>query len=248
MQNKFNVVTRSANYEKGKNKYATVINEEQLNEFVKAVNFNAESVLVNGIRLYTKKPDYVKIFKIKSEWLAKTDDEIKDLLRKDAKMLFDGRLNVRILRKHGQEVTGQYINSGLIEFDNQRGSIIHNSIQQVSKEKFEDGYFSDAVLSAFKEINDIIKKDYYKIVDKEEDGTSLMRKAFAHQQPIFKLTDLSTESLKSIQQGYMDIFAGVMMGIRNPLAHANIEIDEDDAWEKIVIASHLMKMWQNRIE
>jgi len=46
----------------------------------------------------------------------------------------------------------------------------------------------------------------------------------------------------------MNIFAGAMIGIRNPKTHANITIDENDAWEKIVLASHLMKMWDNRMK
>ena len=74
-----------------------------------------------------------------------------------------------------------------------------------------------------------------------------MKEAFSVENGTFKLKDLATENGKSLQQGYMEIFSGAMKGIRNPKAHANIEIDEIEAWEKIILASHLMKMWDKRI-
>jgi uncharacterized protein (TIGR02391 family) len=125
-------------------------------------------------------------------------------------------------------------------------SDIHAEIVRVSKARFVPPHYADAVEAAFKEINDIVKSEYIKSVGNEEDGATLMRKAFAHTKPIFKMTDMSSESARNIQEGYMNIFAGVMIGIRNPKAHANVVIDEKDAWEKIVIASHLMKMWDQR--
>ncbi len=45
----------------------------------------------------------------------------------------------------------------------------------------------------------------------------------------------------------MEIFSGAITGIRNPKAHANLDISEIEAWEKLVIASHLMKMWGSRV-
>jgi|GEM_PF-729607 uncharacterized protein (TIGR02391 family) len=126
---------------------------------------------------------------------------------------------------------------------------IHPVIQQISRSRFETFHFADAVEACFKEINDIIKKQYHKIVGKEEDGDSLMRKSFTSTtnnnfNPIFKLADNATESGRNIQQGYMDIFAGSIKGIRNPKTHANLNIDPDESWEMIVLASHLMRMWE----
>ncbi|HMJ70909.1 MAG TPA: TIGR02391 family protein [Cyclobacteriaceae bacterium] len=235
MKDRFNIVVRSKSHNNGKNKYATVINDETVDHFANAINSNTKSVLINGIRLHTRTPDYVKIFKLKVDWAGKTDNEVKNILREEAREFFNGKLNVRILAKHGEDVTSGYIKPGIVAVSDKHWPLIHPAIKDVSMEKFLDGYFSDAVLSAFKEINDKVKKEYHNVVGKEEDGTSLMRKAFAHQSPVFRLTDLSSESNKNIQQGYMDIFAGVMMAIRNPIAHANIEVNEVDAWEKLCL-------------
>lgn len=121
---------------------------------------------------------------------------------------------------------------------------IHPAIARVAKSRFETDHFGDAVESAFKEINDIIKKAYKGKIGKEEDGDVLMRRAFSVNSPVFFLGDVDTDSGKNIQNGYMDIFAGSMKGIRNPKAHANMDVDPDEAWEMIVLGSHLMRMWE----
>ena len=124
---------------------------------------------------------------------------------------------------------------------------IHTIIQRIAKPRFESSHFADAVEASFKEINDIIKKAYINKEGQEKDGDSLMRKAFStssNNTPLFLLADNSTDSGRNIQQGYMDIFAGSMKGIRNPKAHANLDVNPDEAWEMIVLASHLMRMWE----
>lgn len=128
-------------------------------------------------------------------------------------------------------------------FPSDKWSKIHNTIAQIAKSRFETEHYGDAVEASFKEINDIIKKSYHKNVGKEEDGDSLMRKAFSVNNPLYHLADNNTDSGRNIQQGYMDIFAGAMKGIRNPKAHANLDVHPDEAWEMIVLASHLMRMW-----
>jgi len=125
---------------------------------------------------------------------------------------------------------------------------IHPIILKIAKKRFESQHHADAVEASFKEINDLIKKRYKKVAKQELDGSSLMRKAFTSTpnnefSPVFSLADNSSDSGRNIQQGYMDIFAGAMQGIRNPKAHANMDVNPDEAWEMVVLASHLMRMW-----
>lgn len=125
---------------------------------------------------------------------------------------------------------------------------IHPVIQQIAKPWFESHHFADAVEASFKEINDLVKEKYRSLTGNELDGDRLMRNAFTSTQnnnftPVVRLVDNSDETGRNIQQGYMDIFAGAMKGIRNPKAHANLSVDPDEAWEVIVLASHLMHMW-----
>ena len=131
-------------------------------------------------------------------------------------------------------------------------NLIHNTIQKIAKSRFESQHYADAVEASFKEINYIIKQEYKKVKGVEVDGCDLMRKAFTstnnnNYQPLFPIADNTIESGRNVQHGYMDIFAGTMMGIRNPKTHENLDRTPDEAWEMIVLASHLMRMWDKYV-
>jgi uncharacterized protein (TIGR02391 family) len=117
--------------------------------------------------------------------------------------------------------------------------LLHPSVVGVARKRFENGHFADAVESALKALNSTVKKIYLKRTGEELDGVRLMRKAFAHEKPVIVLDDLSFETGRNIQQGYMDLFAGAMSGIRNPKAHDNIDIDEKRAIHHLFVASLL---------
>lgn len=110
----------------------------------------------------------------------------------------------------------------------------------VAKRRFDAGEYADCVEAALKHLNTIIKEEVRNRTGEEHDGSGLMRKAFSVNAPIFTIDTLTTETGKSIQQGYMEIFAGTMTGIRNPKAHMNIEIGRERAIHFLFLASLLM--------
>lgn len=118
--------------------------------------------------------------------------------------------------------------------------IIHPQITTISKKKFEDGHFADSVESALKEVNTRVKKYFKASQGKEPDGADLMHNAFSPKNPIIIIDDLSTESGRAMQQGYMELFAGSMTGIRNPKAHENITITSERAIHFLFLSSLLM--------
>lgn len=124
---------------------------------------------------------------------------------------------------------------------------IHAKIKSVAKTRFESNHYADAVESALKEVNSCVKDIVKRKTGTELDGASLMRTAFSPKNPIIIFDDLSAESGKNIQQGYMDIFAGAMTGIRNPKAHDNIHITEDRARHFLYLTSLLMFKIDERI-
>lgn len=130
------------------------------------------------------------------------------------------------------------------EFDSEKWEKINSRVKNVAKSRFDTKHYADAVEAAFKEINNIVKQEYSKHMKKEKDGDNLMKEIFSCQNPVFVFDNINTESGKNIQQGYMEIFAGAIKGIRNPKAHANLDVHPDEAWELIVLASHLMRMWE----
>lgn len=117
---------------------------------------------------------------------------------------------------------------------------IHPKVISVAKGRFDDGYYADAVEAAFKEINSRVKAIYKNRTSIEQDGAKLMQAAFSIKNPIIRLGDTLTETGTNIQQGYMEMFVGAMIGIRNPQAHNNLQISEGNAIRKLHFASMLM--------
>jgi uncharacterized protein (TIGR02391 family) len=120
-------------------------------------------------------------------------------------------------------------------------NMIHPAIAAIAQKKFDDGHFADAVETALKEVNKRVKEHVRAKLGKEYDGADLMNRAFSPQSPVIILGDLNTDTGKNMQQGYMQIFAGSMTGIRNPEAHENISIDSVQAIHFLFLASLLME-------
>jgi uncharacterized protein (TIGR02391 family) len=124
---------------------------------------------------------------------------------------------------------------------------IHPAVTQVAKSRFESGHYADSVEAAFKEINRKVKLIVKNQLGEELDGASLMNKAFSPQNPIIRVADLSDETGRDMQKGYHQIFAGSMIGIRNPKAHDNLIIDRIRAIHFIYLASLLMSKVDERV-
>lgn len=124
--------------------------------------------------------------------------------------------------------------------------LLHSKVITNAKTRFEAGHYADAVEAALKEVNTVVKELVRKKTGQELDGSSLMLKALSPNGPIIVLDDLSTENGKSIQEGYMHIFAGAMKGIRNPKAHANLEITKVRCVHLLFLASLLFHKLDER--
>ncbi|MFZ0503720.1 MAG: TIGR02391 family protein, partial [Chthoniobacterales bacterium] len=128
-------------------------------------------------------------------------------------------------------------------------SDLHQDVVRVSKELFKDCHYAEAVEAAFKKLNRKVKQHVREKTGQDLDGADLMHQAFTtkNRAPIITLADLSTEDGRSIQQGYMEIFAGAMTGIRNPKAHSNIKIDQNRALHFLYLASLLHQIFDERL-
>lgn len=125
--------------------------------------------------------------------------------------------------------------------------IMHPEIIRISKSRFESGFYADAVVSAFKEINVKVRELYKQKSGQDKDGSNLMLNAFAlnNGNPILKFESSSEFSDNDIQEGYMHMFAGAMKAIRNPKSHENETINKEDALRKLAFASMLMYKLDN---
>lgn len=118
-------------------------------------------------------------------------------------------------------------------------SLLHPTVQVVSLERFANGHYADAVEAAMKALNNEVRKIAKARGAPEMDGVQLMHTAFSPSKPVIVLGDLSTQSGRDTQQGFMEMFAGAMSAIRNPKAHDNVVISSERAIHLLFVASTL---------
>jgi len=110
---------------------------------------------------------------------------------------------------------------------------------------FSNGHYSEAVEAAYKFLNNLVKKS---CGADSLDGANLMRNAFSPRSPILMLNRGSNQSERDEQAGYMDIFAGCMIGIRNPRAHEHEWGDDARSARQLIhFADHLVERVRNSI-
>ena len=119
---------------------------------------------------------------------------------------------------------------------------IHPMINRVSKSLYEDGHYAESAENAFKEINSRVKKLYaLKCPSKKvPDGAPVMTTVFSDNGPLIEFGERTSESGQNIQKGFMMMLAGAMTGLRNPKAHENLTISEEDAMRQLMFSSMLM--------
>jgi uncharacterized protein (TIGR02391 family) len=118
--------------------------------------------------------------------------------------------------------------------------ITYEPLIKASRDLFKNKHYTQAVEQSFKCLNNLVKQ---KSGLKTLDGDSLMRRAFSADNPVLKINSFKTKSDKDEQKGYMDIYAGVISGIRNPRAHEHILQDTPEvAIEMLVLSNHLARI------
>jgi uncharacterized protein (TIGR02391 family) len=125
-------------------------------------------------------------------------------------------------------------------------SLLNEEVVKIAKGRFDAGHYADCVEATLKELNSVMKALVKKAGGKEMDGADLMHTALSPRSPIIVLDDLGTDSGRSEQAGYMEIFAGAMTGIRNPKAHENRTITKKRAIHHLFLASLLFNRLEER--
>lgn len=119
---------------------------------------------------------------------------------------------------------------------------IHPKIQKVSKGQYLSGFYADATENAFKEINARTKRIYANARPNTPipDGAKAMTTVYSSNDPIVEFCDRQTESGQNIQLGFMKMTEGAMTALRNPVAHENLSMSQDDAMRQLMFASMIM--------
>lgn len=118
-------------------------------------------------------------------------------------------------------------------------AITETEIESVSRDLFASGHYSLAVQEAFKAVEKFVQK---KAKARGMSGTSLMTNVFSSASPKLYWSDRATTSERDEQLGYMQLYAGAMLGIRNPVTHEFDWIDDPlVSLELIFFAQHLLR-------
>ncbi len=148
-------------------------------------------------------------------------------------------------------IIGHYERSGQDEIPLEDVNILfdslklHSRVANVSERLFKDGHYAQAILDAFKEVN-VAVQEISKI--NHLDGKKLMDEAFSLNNPKINLTNLQGQTERDEQLGFMLLFGGASIGIRNPKAHSNIK--QDDPYKTLhylSLASLLLKRLDERV-
>lgn len=116
--------------------------------------------------------------------------------------------------------------------------VTDETLRQATRTRFRSRNFADAVEAAFKCLDKSVR-DKSGLSDKS--GSKMMFAAFSEKNPVLKLNGLRDSTDMNEQEGYKHLFAGAMMGVRNPRAHEHeIRDSPKVALELLAFANHLM--------
>jgi uncharacterized protein (TIGR02391 family) len=111
---------------------------------------------------------------------------------------------------------------------------LHPYIAKGCSKLFVDGHYAQAVEESAKAVFQYLRE----VSGLTLDGATLAQQAFSVKNPILAFSDLSDESKRNEQIGFMEMLAAFAKGVRNPLAHTHGKLEEQQkAFEYLCLAS-----------
>lgn len=118
-------------------------------------------------------------------------------------------------------------------------AVTEPEIVNVSRDLFASGHYNLAVSEAFKAIDNFVR---YKSGHQSQSGSKLMEAVFSPKNPKLVWSERISTSEKNEQEGYFRLYAGAMLGVRNPTTHEFDWVDSREvALELLVFAQHLLR-------
>lgn len=115
---------------------------------------------------------------------------------------------------------------------------VHTDLPDDVRLLFDNGHFPQATFEAFK----FVDEEMQRISGSQQFGTNLMLNVLEGNPPVVMLNPGMTKSEISEQSGFRYLFAGAMLGIRNPRGHVSgISDDPDTCLDHLCLASLLLR-------
>jgi uncharacterized protein (TIGR02391 family) len=111
---------------------------------------------------------------------------------------------------------------------------LHPYIAQGCVKLFVDGHYAQAVEGSAKAVFQYLREATSLTLD----GAALATQAFSVKNPVLAFSDLTDETKKNEQVGFMEMLSAFAKGVRNPLAHTHGKLEEaQKAFEYLALAS-----------
>ena len=118
--------------------------------------------------------------------------------------------------------------------------VIDASLRSATRRLFRDAHYAQAVTEAYKVVNNTVRT---RAGTPTKDGTPMMMVVFDRDKPVLRINAGKSQSDGDEQEGYKFMFAGAMLGIRNPRSHLHDVNDEAAvALEMLVMANHFLRV------
>src|SRR5262249_24706613 len=103
--------------------------------------------------------------------------------------------------------------------DGRRGSwedLLNDAVRASALQQYRDGHWRDAVLNALIAVFDLLRSR----TGLDMAGDPLVTRAFSADHPLLAVADVTTESGRNDQVGFMILMQGAYRVVRNPKAHS----------------------------
>ena len=111
------------------------------------------------------------------------------------------------------QAVGQFLQS--LHLSSEWEALLHDVVRTNALKQFKDQHWRDAALNAFVAIFDLLRSR----TSLDLDGEALITRTLSLDRPLLSVADLSTDSGRNDQIGFMMVLQGVYRGVRNPKAH-----------------------------
>jgi len=143
--------------------------------------------------------------------------------------------------KNGFQFLESEFNRVIKEYTLLPQTYIHRKIIEKSFGLLESRHFESAVLQAFKCIETRIREIIG--ADQDEVGVRLIRRAFNPENGILTNYELPMAE----REGFVNYIAGAYAYYKNPCSHRDVELDFISTFDRITVASDLLKIIDNSI-
>ncbi|HSQ81156.1 MAG TPA: TIGR02391 family protein [Casimicrobiaceae bacterium] len=134
----------------------------------------------------------------------------------------------------------EHIGTSGVEASRPQGSLtgLHPVIESAATRVFDDGHYANAVQDGCKALDDLAQA---KSGRRDLTGKALMQTVFSPNKPVLRFNALESQSDKDEHEGFMHMFAGAMLGLRNPRAHTFKVDSQEQAAEYLGFLSMLAR-------